>query len=164
MKKGLFLFSVLMSTMFGLQVYAQQTTGPVISVNKETHNYGNIAYKANGVCEFTIKNTGNEPLQISDAKGSCGCTVPDYPKTPIAPGASATIKVTYDTSRSGYFKKSVTITSNASNEPSKVVYIEGTVAANPDAPAPNPVPNTTTPAPNPQPKTGSGSATLTTPK
>jgi hypothetical protein len=59
-----------------------------------------------------FKNTGNEPLIITNAKGSCGCTVPDWPKEPIAPGATGVIKVRYDTNRPGPINKSVTISTN----------------------------------------------------
>lgn len=160
--------SVLVSSLFGFQAFAQEIiAGPAIGVDKETHDYGNIPYEANGECFFTISNTGTEPLLITGARGSCGCTVPEYPKEPIAPGKTASIKVTYDTKRPGNFKKSVTITSNATNDPSKTVYIEGNVGAKPEgaapvAPATGPTaaPSTSTPST----RSGAGSATLTTPK
>jgi hypothetical protein len=75
-------------------------------------------------------------LIISNAKGSCGCTVPEWPKEPIAPGAKATIKVKYDTKRPGAINKSVTITSNAVNEPTKVIRIKGNVLPAPEGTAP----------------------------
>jgi hypothetical protein len=170
MKKRVLFLSVLVGSLFGFNAGAQEIiAGPAISVDKETHDYGNIAYDANGECEFTITNTGTEDLIISGAKGSCGCTVPTYPKEPIAPGKSATIKVTYDTKRPGSFKKSVTITSNAVNEPSKIVYIQGNVGPKPEgaapvAPAvgPTAAPSTVTPPTTNRP--GSGSATLITPR
>ena len=62
------------------------------------------------------------------ATGSCGCTVPDAPKEPIAPGAKAVIKVKYDTNRVGPFTKTVTVTSNASATP-KTLTIKGDVKA-----------------------------------
>lgn len=64
------------------------------------------------------------------ATGSCGCTVPDAPKEPIAPGASAVIKVKYDTNRVGGFTKMVTVTSNATEVP-KTLTIKGEVKAAP---------------------------------
>jgi hypothetical protein len=70
-------------------------------------------------------------LIISNAKGSCGCTVPTWPREPLAPGATAQITVKYDTKRPGAIAKSVTITSNAINEPTKVIRIKGTVSAAP---------------------------------
>lgn len=111
--------------------------GPVITFEEELIDYGNIEYKADGNREFHFKNTGNEPLIITKAKGSCGCTVPTVAlNTPIAPGESSVIKVRYATNRVGKFTKSVTITSNAVNEPTKVVRIKGEVGPNPDAAQP----------------------------
>lgn len=98
-----------------------------IEFKKETHDYGNIKQNSNGVYEFIFKNTGSQPLIISNAKGSCGCTVPEWPKEPILPGKSGTIKVKYDTKIVGPFSKSVTLQSNAANNPSKVLRIKGTV-------------------------------------
>jgi hypothetical protein len=95
---------------------------------KEVHDYGNIKNGANGTCTFEFTNTGNAPLIISNATGSCGCTVPTWPKEPIAPGAKGEITVKYDTKRTGEFTKTVTLTSNAS-ETSKVLTIKGNVAA-----------------------------------
>jgi len=137
MKKGMLFMTLMVSALFGFQAAAQEVVqGPAITIDKETHDYGNISYEANGECEFTITNSGTEPLIITGARGSCGCTVPTYPQEPIAPGQSAVIKVTYDTKRPGPFTKSVTVTSNASNEPTKTVYIKGNVAPKPEGAAP----------------------------
>lgn len=100
--------------------------GPEILFVKEQHDFGTISKGDNGTTEFSFKNTGKEPLIITDAKGSCGCTVPQWPKEPIKPGASASIKVTYDTKRVGAFTKTVTLTSNAKT-PSKILTIKGVV-------------------------------------
>lgn len=110
--------------------------GPSIKFEKEVHDYGKIKNGANGECTFEFKNTGTAPLIISNAKGSCGCTVPQWPKEPIAPGKTASIKVKYDTKRAGTINKSVTITSNAVNEPTKVIRIKGYVEARPTSGAP----------------------------
>jgi cyclophilin family peptidyl-prolyl cis-trans isomerase len=111
----------------GLNGYTQIEKGAKIQFNKETHDYGIIKYNADPYCVFEFKNTGNEALLITEARGSCGCTVPEWPKEPIAPGATGMLKVTYDTKRVGSFQKSVTITSNAVNDPVKVVNIKGEV-------------------------------------
>jgi cyclophilin family peptidyl-prolyl cis-trans isomerase len=111
----------------GLNGYTQIEKGAKILFNKETHDYGIIKYNADPYCVFEFKNTGNEALLITEARGSCGCTVPEWPKEPIAPGATGMLKVTYDTKRVGSFQKSVTITSNAVNDPVKVVNIKGEV-------------------------------------
>lgn len=136
------LFSLMMMFVAGVamnSVVAQevsQTDGAKIEFEKEVHDYGTIKNGADGQCTFDFKNTGNAPLIISNAKGSCGCTVPVWPKEPIAPGATATITVKYDTKRAGAINKSVTITSNASNAPTKVIRIKGNVLPKPEGGAP----------------------------
>jgi hypothetical protein len=131
MKKFLLSLAVVAFTAMG--GYAQDakavTGGPEISVDKEVHDYGTIKQGANGTCEFTLTNTGSEPLIISRAKGSCGCTVPEWPKEPIMPGESSVMTVRYDTKRVGAINKSVTITSNATENPTMVVRIKGKVLA-----------------------------------
>lgn len=140
MKKAVLTLSVFLVAMLGFTSFAQegqpvpvagQENGAVLTIDKDLHDYGTIEYGSERACYFTITNTGNAPLIISKCQGSCGCTVPDCPKTPIAPGASAKIKVEYDTNRTGPFHKSVTITSNAVNTPSKVIKIKGSVKAKP---------------------------------
>lgn len=97
-----------------------------ITFTKDLHDFGTINKGDNGTVEFSFKNTGKEPLIIANAQGSCGCTVPVWPKEPIAPGATSTIKVTYDTKRVGAFTKTVTITSNAQTS-AKTITIKGVV-------------------------------------
>ena len=96
----------------------------------ELIDYGTIEHNADGNREFKFKNTGKEPLIISNCVGSCGCTVPTWPKDPIKPGESAAIKVHYDTNRVGSFEKTVTVTSNGKT-PTKVIKIKGNIK--PDA-------------------------------
>lgn len=125
MKKLLLALSFMMAGTFAM---AQESNpnAPQISFEKETIDYGTIEKGADGNREFVFTNTGKEPLIITNAKGSCGCTVPTWPKEPIAPGESGKIKVKYDTKRVGPFTKSVTISSNAGNA-TKVVKIKGVV-------------------------------------
>lgn len=133
MKKLLFsLMMVLGVTLVTNNVSAQIESGAKIEFVKETHDYGTVKFGADGTCTFDFKNTGNEPLIISNAKGSCGCTVPVWPKEPIAPGAKGVITVKYDTKRPGAINKMVTITSNAVNEPNKIVRIKGNVLPAPE--------------------------------
>ena len=101
---------------------------PEITFETDMHDYGTMKQGANGNYDFKFTNTGNEPLIISTAKGSCGCTVPTYPKEPIMKGQSAVIKVSYDTKRPGPFTKTVTIESNAKTNP-KMLTIKGVVEA-----------------------------------
>jgi hypothetical protein len=128
MKKSILSFGLFLMALFALNINAQKIgNGPEITFEKEVHDYGTIEVGANGNCEFVFKNTGSEPLIIEKAVAPCGCTVPDWPKTPIAPGATASIKVTYDTKRIGLINKTVTITSNATNAPNAEVRIKGEV-------------------------------------
>lgn len=100
--------------------------GPTMVFEKETVDYGTIEQGADPYRSFKFKNTGNEPLIITHAKGSCGCTVPTYPKEPIAPGEASEIKVRYDTNRLGRFTKRVTLTTNA-GDAKKMLTIKGEV-------------------------------------
>lgn len=102
--------------------------GPEIEFEKTTHQFGEIPYKGNAVYEFVFKNTGNEPLILSQPKSSCGCTVPEWPKRPILPGETDVIKVTYKyTDRPGSFSKYVTVFSNAKVNNTVKIYIKGKV-------------------------------------
>lgn len=130
MKKSILsLLVIAFAAMTSTAIAQEVRQGAVIEFEKDVHDYGDIAHKGNGTYSFVFTNTGSEALMISNAKGSCGCTVPSWPKEPIAPGASAKIDVTYDTKRVGAISKSVTITSNAVNTPVKVIRIKGNVLA-----------------------------------
>lgn len=107
-------------------IQVENPNAPEISFETEVINYGDIEKGADGVREFKFTNVGKSPLIISNARGSCGCTVPTWPKEPIKPGESSVIKVKYDTNRPGPINKSVTITSNAKT-PTKVLRIKGNV-------------------------------------
>ena len=100
-----------------------------ISFEKEIHDFGTFDQHGDGTYEFKFTNTGDAPLIISNSKGSCGCTVPVWPKEPINAGDSHVIKVKYDTKRIGAFNKSITITSNAKTDPTKVIRIKGKTLA-----------------------------------
>ncbi|MEI6865365.1 DUF1573 domain-containing protein [Flavicella sp.] len=102
------------------------TDTPNFKFEEEVIDYGKINKNTDGNRVFKFVNTGNSPLIITNAKGSCGCTVPTYNKEPIMPGDSGEIKVKYATSRVGRFSKTITLTSNA-NEPKKVLRIKGEV-------------------------------------
>ena len=109
-------------------------SGPMIQLDKEVHDYGTIPNGGNGTCEFTVTNIGDQPLILTNCKGSCGCTVPKCDTEPVKPGGKTVISVKYDTKRPGPINKSVTISSNATNAPEKIVRIKGTVEASSAAP------------------------------
>ncbi|MBK8817973.1 MAG: DUF1573 domain-containing protein [Saprospiraceae bacterium] len=114
-------------------------TGPITTLKFDNPNYDwgkiNDGEKVTHLFKFT--NTGKEPLIISDAKGSCGCTVPEWPKEPIAPGAKGEIKVVFDSKGKGSKEgkldtKKVTITANT--DPAQTfLNIQG-IVVNPNAP------------------------------
>jgi hypothetical protein len=110
------------------EVKQDNPNAPEITFENEMHDYGTIKQGADGTCEFKFKNTGKDPLVISNARGSCGCTVPTWPKEPIMKGQTGVIKVHYDTKRVGAFTKTVTLTSNAKSD-TKVLTIKGLVEA-----------------------------------
>ena len=121
---------LLMAMVVGSFAYVSaQVAGPQIDFERIEHDYGTIDQGGNGKTEFVFTNTGTEPLIISKAKGSCGCTVPTWPKEPIAPGAKASVEVKYDTKRVGPISKSVTITSNSVDQSTALLKIKGTVQA-----------------------------------
>ncbi|MEZ4793095.1 MAG: DUF1573 domain-containing protein [Gelidibacter sp.] len=119
-------FFALISTFGFSQEKATAEKVGKFSFESEEIDYGKIEQNADGVRVFKFTNTGDAPIVISNAKGSCGCTVPTYPKDVILPGETGQIDVKYATNRIGVFTKTVTLTSNAS-EPSKVLRIKGEV-------------------------------------
>ncbi len=120
------LFFIAISVMLAQDAAVETAGGAEMTFESEVIDYGTIPQNADGVRTFNFTNTGNAPLIISNAKGSCGCTVPTWPKQPINPGESAQIKVKYATNRLGPINKSVTVTSNAT-KPTKVLRIKGNV-------------------------------------
>lgn len=89
---------------------------PKVSFDKVEYDFGTITEGDVVETEFTVTNNGESDLLISDAKASCGCTVPDYPKQPIKPGESAPIKVSFNSAgKSGQQNKTVTLTTNTEN-------------------------------------------------
>lgn len=116
-------------------------------------DFGNLTAGESVTHLFKFKNTGKEPLVISNAKGSCGCTVPKWPKEPIAPGGSGEIEVKFDSkNKSGKQSKNVTITANT-DPVNTILKISADVAPDPNAPA---KPASTTGAPTIQPTITTG--------
>lgn len=100
---------------------------PEIKFEEETHDFGRITQGEKVTYNFKFKNTGGANLIISSANGSCGCTIPDYPKKPILPGEEANINVVFASEgKSGIVEKSVTIVTNC--EPStRIIYIKANI-------------------------------------
>ncbi len=131
MKYTLLLILVSVATLINAQpaVYVSEAA---IETQTTVYDFGEVTQTEKGeyiYCDFEVTNIGAAPLIISKCKGSCGCTTPECDKTPISTSKTANIQVRYDSNRVGPFTKTVTIYSNAVNEPEKIVTIKGTVVA-----------------------------------
>lgn len=126
MLSALFLF---LAVSLSAQQKTDQGGDMIIQFEKTTHDFGKIFYRSEGSYRFKFVNKGKEPLLLSKPRSSCGCTVPTWPKAPIMPGDTGTIKVTYNTHIIGKFNKTVTVYSNASKP--VVLHIYGEVIPRP---------------------------------
>ena len=128
MKKILFLTVMVLCSMITFAQTAEQSQAE-IRFEKLTHDFGTFPDSSPKVtCVFNFTNVGTLPLVINQAIASCGCTVPEYPKTPIKPGEKGQIKVTYNGAGKfpGHFKKSITVRTNGAVEMTRL-YVEGTM-------------------------------------
>ncbi len=135
MKHLLAIFSILLMASFQLGAQATtmetapaSTSGAKMSLESDVVDYGTIDQGGEPLRVVKFTNTGTEPLVISGAKGSCGCTVPNWPKEPIMPGETSQIEIRYDTKRVGSINKTVTVTSN---DPAgkHIIRVTGTINA-----------------------------------
>lgn len=100
---------------------------PEFTFVEEEHDFGLLVDGEKVAYSFVFTNTGDAPLIISNAKGSCGCTVPNWPKNPIAPGEKGSIDVSFNSSgRKGIQNKAVTLTANT-NPNRKVIKIKAEI-------------------------------------
>jgi hypothetical protein len=84
---------------------------PTVTFEQTTHDFGGIPEGPVATYEFMFTNTGKDPILVQTAQASCGCTTPEWPRTPVAPGKTANIKVGYNSEgRPGAFTKDVTVT------------------------------------------------------
>lgn len=107
-------------------VNAQETTteeasGPAMSFEKDKHDFGDINQGDKVEHVFEFENTGNEPLIITNVQTTCGCTAPEWPRDPVAPGQTGKIKVVFNSAgKLGRQNKVITIVSNAKNPMNRV--------------------------------------------
>ncbi|MEH6407971.1 MAG: DUF1573 domain-containing protein [Leeuwenhoekiella sp.] len=99
---------------------ANATVFPVMEFEEAAFDFGTIERGTNVEHTFEFKNTGRAPLVIVDAKSTCGCTVPEFSKTPIAPGETGKLLVKYNGSGLNAITKTITITSNTEKGEDKV--------------------------------------------
>ena len=145
-----FILLLVLACSFSVAVQAQTETAPADAITEATTvapvdgpvmvfealeiDFGTIEQDSDPFRIFKFKNNGNESLLITNARGSCGCTVPSYSKAPVSAGETSEIKVRYDTHRLGQFRKRVTLTTNAGDDPI-VLTIKGLVEPKPAEPA-----------------------------
>ena len=86
---------------------------PRFTSNTETYDFGQIEWKHPVTVQYSITNTGDRPLVLTEVEPDCACSVAQWTKTPIAPGAKGTVNVTFDAEALGHFNKSVAIYCNA---------------------------------------------------
>lgn len=127
MKNKLIIFCTTLLVFISFSVFtAQAQNNSEFKFETETHDFGKIPQGTPVTYEFKFENVGTEPLIISKVESTCGCTVPEYTKTPIKPGEQGMISVTFNAAQATPFSKMVTIRSNAKT-PVKALYIKGTV-------------------------------------
>ncbi|GAB3932362.1 DUF1573 domain-containing protein [Larkinella terrae] len=85
----------------------------VIKFTKESHDFGKVPQGTPVTYTFEFTNTGTDPVVISNAQPSCGCTTPDWTKSAVLPGQKGFVKATYNAAAMGSFNKNVTVVSNA---------------------------------------------------
>ncbi len=118
---------------------AVNPNAPIAKWDKMVNDFGDIPFNIPKSAEFVLTNDGKEPLIISSARASCGCTNLKYSQEPILPGKTSVVSATYNAAVQGVFTKTVTVTTNADPNP-VVLQIKGNVLPNPNPPAPAPAP------------------------
>lgn len=111
---------------------AVKSTSPA-SFSEVKHSFGKLKQNVPASYTFTLKNNGSKPLIIEQATAQCGCTTPEYSKSPILKGKSSPIKVTYNAANAGPFTKTVTVKFLNVSEPT-VLTIEGEVLKGAETP------------------------------
>ncbi|MDX2195871.1 MAG: DUF1573 domain-containing protein [Cytophagales bacterium] len=136
MKKIFYLLTILSVAIFLSSFTFQPApgSGADIVFEKSSQEFGDIKQGQVVNASFKFKNTGKEPLIISNVQTTCGCTVPAWPKEPIAPGKSAEINATFNSAgKMGMQNKVITVFSNAKNPQAQISIVCNVVPA--DAPA-----------------------------
>lgn len=124
MKKLLFFALFIFAGTF---IYAQQAQTPV-TFDKVKHSFGKINQGVPTTTVFTFTNKSNKPLVIANVLSSCGCTTPEYAKTPVMPGKKGTIKAGYNAAAGGAFNRTLTVSFAGYDKPT-ILTIEGEVVS-----------------------------------
>lgn len=125
MKKTIIIATIILSAT--IQMMAQDVQSPQIAFEQTVFNFDTIMQNGNAEHVFHFTNTGDAPLLITSAFSSCGCVVPEWTKDPIAPKSSGSVRVKYNTSKTGQFTKVIVVKSNDEETPKTVLRINGVV-------------------------------------
>lgn len=110
---------------------ANPANAPLMKFETPSHDFGKIKQGDKVTYDFKFANNGQSPLIITDAVATCGCTTPEWPHTPIKPGESGVIKVTFNSAgKTGLQDKQITITANTA-PPQNMVHLVGEVTTPP---------------------------------
>jgi hypothetical protein len=143
MKKALLLIIYAVLIVFSVSAQSAQISpapssnspkAEILQFKESNYTFGKIPQGRPVIHIFDFANTGNEPVLLENVQASCGCTTPEWSREPVAPGASATIKVGYNAYAEGHFNKTVTIFYN--NGQTKTLVISGEVYKLPATAAP----------------------------
>jgi len=125
---------ILLAAFFVAGAQGNSTSEDVLKLKETEHNFGKIPQGKPVYYSFEIVNTGSQPFTLDNVQASCGCTTPEWSQDPIAPGATAVIKVGYNAAAEGDFDKTITITYHTSQ--TKYLKIKGHVWKAPEGSAP----------------------------
>ena len=128
MKKAIIIATIILAST--LQMWAQKAAAPKIAFEETVFNFDTIVQNGNAEHVFCFANEGDAPLLITSAFSSCGCVVPEWPKEPLAPKASGSVKVRYNTGKAGPFTKVIVVKTNDAEAPKTVLRINGVVVEN----------------------------------
>ncbi len=98
----------------------------VLKFKEETHKFGKVPQGVPVTNEFVFTNTGTDPVVISNAAASCGCTTPTWTTTPVMPGKTGSVKATFNAATAGLFNKTVTVSTNTEGG-QIILYLSGEV-------------------------------------
>jgi hypothetical protein len=135
MKKTVFMMVLMAFAVCGFAQEAKtaaKPNGPILTFEKNTHDFGDI-YQGDKVEQiFKFTNTGNEPLIITNIQVTCGCTAPEWPRNPIPPGGKGEIKIAFNSAgKMGRQNKTVTVISNAANEDTTISFVTNILTKTP---------------------------------
>ncbi len=128
MKNKIIIIAILLAPiLLSAQNDSMRHNGPEIVFDETSFDFDTIAQNGSGEHVFYFTNKGSEPLIITSAFSSCGCVVPEWPKSPIPPNGRNHVKINYNTNKTGSFTKAIVVKSNSVTDKKAVLRIKGVV-------------------------------------